>query len=1114
MSELFPPNPLQNGLPGFRLQTLQVWNWGTFDSSNGQVHTVHPAGDSTLLIGRNGTGKSTLVDALLTLLTPPQKRNYNVAAGSSGKKRERDERTYIKGAFSHTSTGESHRAQTEFLRPGNSHYSVILGVFAEAGSEQIFTLAQMLYLDAQGKPNRMFCWAEEKCSFEKHFAGITSMERLRGQLEKRGLKVTGTYTDFGRFLRRKTGMGEKAMDIFNQAVAVKEIDSLDEFIREHMLQKQNWRDVVTKVLTHFDLLSDAYAALVRTREEVELLEPVAKAADSYERAKAELETAQVTSDAVAPFFAQVTLDIARPECEKLQREEANLRAKLEEVDGNVRKLDEKRTNLKVAIEGSGGERLRELERIIPQEEKAEAERKVAANHFSQLLSKVGLDRLEEGEQFFEELLGTAMRMRAQPLRALKTATERLNELAIFRHEQDRELEEIQRELTALLKRRTQLPEAFQAIRAELCAAVNLPVNELPFAAELMAVDENELEWEGSIEKVLRNFSLTLLVPEEHYQKMSSLIDRTMLKDHRGRGMRLNYERISKDLGELSAVRVQHEAMVTKLLFKEGHPLADWLRHRVETRFDYRCCESIAVFQGERGRAMTRERHIKHGQNRHEKDDRAHVRDRSSYVLGWDNQRKINYLKTQLEAQKQKIEATKKEQSSVQSDVFGLENRLQALKEIDAVRYAGIDHWSLARQLASLKKERQELIESDDQLKALKASLQATIIALSQANDQRDKVIGDLSKNEAALKSGRALLKKAEKDLAEMASISDAVFQVLRTQIAREITLESLYEDKARLQKWASDHFAQRQETRDKRETEVVSKMSRYLQKITEQQSVMTAEISSLASFLARSKKLLKEDLPRHTERFKKHLNEKVTQEIAILNDKLRQAEKKIEEKIRQLNLSLTAIPAGKNGFMKLELEKSKDREIVDFRSQLRSCLDGSFGSGEVADEDRYGVIAKFIKRIKEEERWRDRVIDVRRWYHFGVGEYDRETELQTSYYTDSAGQSGGEKARLAFTILVAAIAYQYNIDPHASSSSRFHFVMVDEMFSKVDDKYSEYALELFRSFGLQLLIVAPFDAKARITEPYVDHYLHVIKDNDRSQVFSMTAEEALPARDA
>jgi uncharacterized protein YPO0396 len=137
------------------------------------------------------------------------------------------------------------------------------------------------------------------------------------------------------------------------------------------------------------------------------------------------------------------------------------------------------------------------------------------------------------------------------------------------------------------------------------------------------------------------------------------------------------------------------------------------------------------------------------------------------------------------------------------------------------------------------------------------------------------------------------------------------------------------------------------------------------------------------------------------------------------------------------------------------------------------------------------------------------VTDVRRWFDFAAREIDSGTLAERGYYEDSTGQSGGEKAKLAFTILVAAIAYQHDIDPDHPVRDRLHFVVVDEIFSKVDDQYSEYALELFRKFGLQLLIVAPLDAKALVTEPYVGCYLHVVKDarTNQSELFSMTARE-------
>ena len=63
---------------GYRLQRLEVFNWGTFDK---RVWRLSPEGATALLTGDIGSGKSTLVDALTTLLLPAQRISYNKAAG-------------------------------------------------------------------------------------------------------------------------------------------------------------------------------------------------------------------------------------------------------------------------------------------------------------------------------------------------------------------------------------------------------------------------------------------------------------------------------------------------------------------------------------------------------------------------------------------------------------------------------------------------------------------------------------------------------------------------------------------------------------------------------------------------------------------------------------------------------------------------------------------------------------------------------------------------------------------------------------------------------------------------------------------------------------------------
>jgi uncharacterized protein YPO0396 len=288
---------------------------------------------------------------------------------------------------------------------------------------------------------------------------------------------------------------------------------------------------------------------------------------------------------------------------------------------------------------------------------------------------------------------------------------------------------------------------------------------------------------------------------------------------------------------------------------------------------------------------------------------------------------------------------------------------------------------------------------------------------------------------------------------------------------------------------------------------LVKAMGHFLRNFPEEQDDLEPSVHYLESFVGLLEKIREEGLPHHESRFKERLNDKVTREISLLNGELQRERLAIEDRIELLNEALRQLEYRPGTHMRLEARLVRDPEITDFHRSLAGCLDESFEGSLEADEARFVRIKELISRLQNEERWRNKVTDVRLWFDFAACEFDASGERR-SYYEDSTGQSGGEKAKLAFTILVAAIAYQYDIDPTRNTSDRFHFVIVDEMFSKVDDQYAEYALELFRKFGLQLLIVAPLDAKARVTEPYVGCYLLVAKDNDsRSEIHAMTARE-------
>ena len=174
---------------GYRLHTLEVYNWGTFDR---HVWELNPAGTTALLTGDIGSGKSTLVDAITTLLLPAHKISYNKAAGAAT--RERTLRSYVEGHYRSERNEATGDSRPVALRDDRS-YSVILGVFVNEGFGETVTVAQVFHQkDRVGQPERFYVTSSERLSIAADFSDFgDDLKALRARLRKRGF---GIYTAF------------------------------------------------------------------------------------------------------------------------------------------------------------------------------------------------------------------------------------------------------------------------------------------------------------------------------------------------------------------------------------------------------------------------------------------------------------------------------------------------------------------------------------------------------------------------------------------------------------------------------------------------------------------------------------------------------------------------------------------------------------------------------------------------------------------------------------------------------------------------------------------------------------------------------------------------------
>src|SRR5690606_31840653 len=104
----------------------------------------------------------------------------------------------------------------------------------------------------------------------------------------------------------------------------------------------------------------------------------------------------------------------------------------------------------------------------------------------------------------------------------------LTENGVSLRQGKQEHEALQAEIDSLKRRRSNIDDRQVRMRAALCEALGLSEEEMPFAGELIQVRDEERDWEGAAERLLRGFGLSLLVPDAHYRAVADWVDRNHL----------------------------------------------------------------------------------------------------------------------------------------------------------------------------------------------------------------------------------------------------------------------------------------------------------------------------------------------------------------------------------------------------------------------------------------------------------------------------------------------------------------------------------------------------------------------------------------------------------
>jgi uncharacterized protein YPO0396 len=1097
--------------PGVRLAAIEVLNWGTFDKT---VWRLELGGDNALLTGDIGSGKSTLVDAITTLLVPAQKIAYNKAAGAES--RERDLRSYVLGYYKAERGHEGLSAKPVALRTENS-FSVILGQFRNEGFGEAVSLAQFFWFrEGHGQPVRFYVVADRILSIVDDFSNFgQDANALKKKLRKAGAEIFDSFPPYGAAFRRRFGIeNEQALDLFLQTVSMKSVGDLTEFVRDHMLEPFPVEERIAHMMEHFDDLTRAHEAVLKARAQIERLTPIVADCNRHAALQAEIDELTGCREALRPFFSNQKAGLLKERTASYEGELGRLSEKIKSQQDRKRARLDEQDGVKQAIMANGGDRIASISREIEAKSATQQERLRRFESYGRIASGLGFSQPTDADDFVSQR--GALQKEAQVAEERRgEADNRYFEFKVEWNGLRDEHAALTTEISSLKGRRSNIPSRMLAIRDGLCTALAIAPDRLPFAGELIEVRKEAREWEGAAERLLRGFAVSILVPEEHYPDVTKWVNDTHL------GGRLVYYRV---FGRSSALRPRRDArsLSQKLAIKDNSTFYEWLQREVDDRFDHICCNNLDEFRTE-DRAITKNGQSKYGGKRHEKDDRTNINDRTQYVLGWSNESKIAALSKSVATLEKRMQVVASAMTKSEGERKGLQQRIQQLQQLSNFdSFRDVDWRSIALEIDRLKEERQQLESASDVLKTLQAQLEQIEAALKEIEGALQKLTQDEAKLQERCAQANTQLEAA---LIEVAGLDESSRTKRFPQLAglqlealgdHRLTVEGCDKCEQKVREWLQRKIDNENGRLRTLRDRIVGAMRDYSIAYPEDTREVDASVDGASEYRRMLAALEDDGLPRFEAKFKALLNENTIREIAGFQSQLKREARDIVDRVATINQSLLEIDYNPGRYIVLEAQQNNDVEIREFGNELRACTENTLtGSEDSAySEAKFLQVKSIIERFSGREgladhdrRWTRKVTDVRNWFVFSASERRRSDGGEHEHYSGSSGKSGGQKEKLAYTVLAASLAYQFGLDWNSEQSRSFHFTVIDEAFGRGSDESARYGLKLFSKMGLQLLIATPLQ-KIHIIEPYVAAVGFVHNEDGRKSLLrNLTIEE-------
>jgi uncharacterized protein YPO0396 len=932
---------------------MEVFNWGTF---NERVFKINPQGNNSLLTGANASGKSTYIDALLTLIVPAKKdRFYNQSSGVE-KKGDRTEETYVLGHYGNIQEEGKSSTSTQRLRDTNT-YSVILASFSNTDQKHI-TLFQVRWF-ANNELKRQFGIAHIPLEIEKDFYPFDAKGMWKKRLDtiyntnttKKKIEFIDGPMAYAERMSYLFGMrSTKALSLFNQVVGVKVLEDLDEFIRTNMLEEQDAEAEFIQLKESFLTLMDAKTNIEKAKEQIKQLIPINDIAITLTNIQVDLLRLEKSKETAVYWFAKKGVELGERELEKCKAELEHLNDELQKLRDKENRLKDNESDLREQIKSDDvGRQIEKLKSEIKDTEKKRDNRKTKLDDYNKIAQTIDL-KTNPSEETFNLNREKTKQLKQISQQNIDAENENLRALKNKDDEFVKSTDDLVSTIQTLQANKNNIPLNEARIREELIALLGATKEEIPFIGELIKVKEDELAWEASIEKVLHNFALRLVVPPKYYSQVNQYVNSKNLKG------RIRYDKYEAQdyLKSMRHKDSNEKSLVNKIEIKSKIQYYEWIEDYLQSQFDFVCVGDLSEFEHHSEMAITQNGLIKFKRGKHEKDDRPHISRKENYVLGWDNKEKIAGLRKELGNLQNQQTENKKAIADKNFDIKKLGIYRDECQNLFSKyeKYDDIDWQSYASELQEKTEQKEALEKTNDRVKQLQEQLKKVQSDLKQLSEVEieNKVIEKVKK-QTEIDTVTQTVKNNKAIFEPLGTIDVSAFETQNPDLL-DIDYASFEVSRRKFQEENSKETRELERQKGGKESEVRIKINAFKQPteaITNKFKEWRSDVNALPDstnleFIGEYQRFLdrleKDNLPKFEKKFNDYLQETITNKVGDFRMFFENWSDSIKENIRHLNDSLKEIDFKNNPktYIQLVAPNKISDEVKEFKNLLNAAI--------------------------------------------------------------------------------------------------------------------------------------------------------------------------------